>query len=104
MGMLELLQRLFGRESPSKDVARERLRMVLVHDRATVSPQVWEALKVDLIKVLSRYLDIDEESMDVQLQTENESVALVASIPVRSVKRAQNPETPPQADAGVGAL
>ena len=86
--MLELIQRLFAREAPSsKDVARERLRMVLVHDRASVSPQVWEALKVDLIRVLSRYLDIDEASMDVQLQTEKDSVALVASIPVRRVKR-----------------
>lgn len=86
--MLELLQRLFLRDAPnSKDVAKERLRMVLVHDRATVAPHVWEALKVDLIKVISRYLDIDEASMDVQLQTEKDAVALVASIPVRSVKR-----------------
>jgi len=78
--MLELIQRLFARDTPSsKDVARERLRMVLVHDRANVAPQVWEALKVDLIRVISRYLDIDEASMD--------SVALVASIPVRRVKR-----------------
>ncbi len=103
MGMLELLQRLFGREN-SKDVAKERLRMVLVHDRATVAPHVWEALKVDLIKVLSRYLDIDEESMDVQLQQEDESVALVASIPVRSVKRLQRPDAPPQAGTDVTAL
>lgn len=87
MAMLELLQRLFGRENPSKDVAKERLRMVLVHDRASVSPQVWEALKTDLIKVISGYLDIDEAAMDVQLQTEKEAVALVASIPVRRVKR-----------------
>jgi len=86
--MLELIQRLFARDTPSsKDVARERLRMVLVHDRANVAPQVWEALKVDLIRVISRYLDIDEASMDVQLQTEKDSVALVASIPVRRVKR-----------------
>ena len=88
--MLELLQRLFLRDGQnSKDVAKERLRMVLVHDRATVAPHVWEALKVDLIKVISRYLDIDEASMDVQLQTEKDAVALVASIPVRSVKRGQ---------------
>ena len=87
MAVLELLQRLFGRENPSKDVAKERLRMVLVHDRASVAPQVWEALKVDLIRVISTYLDIDEGAMDVQLQTEKDTVALVASIPVRRVKR-----------------
>ena len=98
--MLELLQRLFGRESGSKDVAKERLRMVLVHDRASVAPHIWEALKVDLIRVLSTYLDIDEDSMDVQLQTEKDSVALVASIPVRRVKR--GPMGPDSGAAGVG--
>lgn len=87
MAMLDLLQRLFGRENASKDVAKERLRMVLVHDRASVAPHVWEALKTDLIRVISGYLDIDEASMEVQLQTERDSVALVASIPVRRVKR-----------------
>ena len=87
MAMLDLLQRLFGRENASKDVAKERLRMVLVHDRASVAPHVWEALKTDLIRVISSYLDIDEASMEVQLQTERDSVALVASIPVRRVKR-----------------
>jgi cell division topological specificity factor len=85
--MLELLQRIFGRESPSKDIAKERLRMVLVHDRATVAPHVWDALKVDLIRVISSYLDIDESAMDVQLQRDNDAVALVANIPVRRVKR-----------------
>lgn len=85
--MLELLQRIFGRESPSKEIAKERLRMVLVHDRATVSPQVLEALKVDLIRVISNYLDIDEGAMEVQLERERDTVALVANIPVRRVKR-----------------
>ena len=61
--------------------------MVLVHDRASVAPQVWEALKIDLIRVISSYLDIDEAAMDLQLERENDSVALVANIPVRRVKR-----------------
>jgi len=98
--MLELLQRIFGREAPggpSKDVAKERLRMVLVHDRASVSPQVWEALKVDLIRVISQYLDIDERAMEVDLQSDKDAYALVASIPVLRVKRA----VPGQAGGGV---
>ena len=94
--MLELLQRLLGRENPSKEVAKERLRMVLVHDRASVAPHVWEALKTDLIRVISGYLDIDEASMDVQLQTDKDSVALVASIPVRRVKSGNDPGSAPQ--------
>ncbi len=88
--MLELLQRIFGRESTggqSKDVAKERLRMVLIHDRASVTPEVWEALKVDLIRVITQYLDIDERAMEVDLQNEKDAYALVASIPVLRVKR-----------------
>jgi cell division topological specificity factor len=85
--MLDLIHRLFGREGPSKEVAKERLRMVLVHDRASVAPQVWESLKVDLIRVISHYMDIDEAGMEVELQNNRNSVALVASIPVRNVRR-----------------
>jgi len=102
--MLDLLQRLFSRENPSKEVAKERLRMVLVHDRASVSPQIWEALKTDLIRVISGYLDIDEESMDVQLQTDKDSVALVASIPVRRVKRPGDSGGAAKLGHGVGAV
>ena len=104
MAMLDLLQRLFSRENPSKEVAKERLRMVLVHDRASVAPHVWEALKTDLIRVISSYLDIDEGSMEVQLQTEKDSVALVASIPVRRVKRPGDVGGAAQAGSGVGAM
>jgi cell division topological specificity factor len=89
--MLELLQRIFGRETPSKDVAKERLRMVLVHDRASVAPHVWEALRLDLIRVISTYLDIDEAGMEVELQQDKDAVALVANIPVRRVKRVPAP-------------
>lgn len=86
-GLLDLLNRVFGRESHSKDVAKERLRLVLVHDRASVSPQFLEALKNDLIQVISRYMEIDDHSMDMNFTTEDGSIALVANIPVRRMKR-----------------
>lgn len=82
---MDLISRFFGRE-PSKDVAKERLRLVLVHDRASVSPQFLEMLKNDLIQVISRYMEIDE-NVDVNLSSADGSVALVASIPVRRMKR-----------------
>ncbi|HHT36539.1 MAG: cell division topological specificity factor MinE [Candidatus Wallacebacter cryptica] len=85
--MLEWLAKLFGTTESSKDRAKERLRLVLVHDRAILSPGLLEALKEDMIAVLSKYMEIDEESLEVNLDSSDESVALVANIPVRSVKR-----------------
>lgn len=85
--MLELISRVFGRDNSSAAVAKERLRLVLVHDRTNVSPQFLEALKEDLISVITRYMEIEEEGMDVTLQTTETQVALVANIPVRRMKR-----------------
>ncbi|MEW6726739.1 cell division topological specificity factor MinE [Desulforudis sp. 1088] len=85
--MLEFLARIFGRDSGSKSVAKERLRLVLVHDRANVSPQLLQLMKADLIKVISNYLEIDDEGLEVSLERNENQVALVANIPVKRVKR-----------------
>ncbi|MHB1043638.1 MAG: cell division topological specificity factor MinE [Eubacteriales bacterium] len=87
--MLEFLSRiLFGKESGSKDVAKERLRLVLVHDRASISPQLLETLKSELIQVISNYMEIDEQALEVSLDSSGNTVALVANIPVKKLKRA----------------
>ena len=85
--MFDLLARVFGRDTHSKDVAKERLRLVLVHDRSSVSPQLLESLKEDLLKVISEYMDIDQEGFDVTFQNSDSQVALVANIPVLRMKR-----------------
>ncbi|NLG31918.1 MAG: cell division topological specificity factor MinE [Syntrophomonadaceae bacterium] len=88
--MLDILK-IFNRENMgSKNVARERLRLVLVHDRTSVSPDLLNALKEDLIKVIGNYLEIDEEALLVNLENDESSVALVANIPVKGFKRAAN--------------
>lgn len=91
MVLLDILSKIFNKDTvASKDIARERLRLVLVHDRASVSPDFLNALKEDLIRVIKEYLDIDEEALLVNLENEENSVALVANIPVRGFKRAVN--------------
>ncbi len=86
--MLDFLNKIFGKVEgqTSKNIAKERLRLVLVHDRTNMSPEMLEALKVDLIAVISKYMDIDEPSMRVDLDSSDNSIALVASIPVKQVK------------------
>lgn len=90
--MLLDLSKLFGRSKNSKEVAKERLKLVLIHDRANVSPQFLEMVKGEIIKVISNYMDIDEGELDIQLtRTKSEDgdrtvPALVANIPIKKVK------------------
>lgn len=86
--MLEFFTRLFGRDSGSKNVAKERLRLVLVHDRTSISPQILEEMKADMIQVISNYMVIDESKLEVSLDSSGNTVALVANIPVKGMKRA----------------
>lgn len=86
--MLDFISRIFAKESSSsKNVAKERLRLVLVHDRASISPHMLNNLKEDLIKVISNYMEIDESAMDVNLNQDDREVALVVNIPVAKMKR-----------------
>jgi cell division topological specificity factor len=86
--LFEFLAKLFGKDSSgSKNIAKERLRLVLVHDRTSISPELLQVLKTELIKVISTYLEIDEETLEVSLETSDNQVALVANIPVRGMKR-----------------
>jgi len=70
--------RVFGRDTGlSKNVAKERLRLVLVHDRADVSPQLLDDLKEDLIKVISNYMEIDESALEVNLDSSKDRKSVV---------------------------
>ena len=80
------LNRFFQGDS-ARQSARERLQLVLIHDRADISPQMFERLREDLIRVISDYMVISEEGIELDLERDGKSVALVASIPVLEVKR-----------------
>ncbi|AGL02644.1 cell division topological specificity factor MinE [Desulfoscipio gibsoniae] len=92
--MLEFINRIFGRENhSSRNVAKERLRLVLVHDRAGVSPELLQTLRIELIQVISNYMEIDENALEVSLDSNESQVALVANIPVKKMKRTMQTET-----------
>lgn len=85
--MLEFITRLFSKDSGSKNVAKERLRLVLVHDRTSISPQLLETLKAEMIQVISNYMEIDESALEVNFDSSGNTVALVANIPVKGMRR-----------------
>mgnify|MGYP000666078584 FL=1 len=90
--MFDLFKFLGKDESASKDIAKERLKLVLIHDRANVSPKFLDMVKGDIVKVMSDYVEIEEDSIDIRLNRipkddNTYSSALVANIPIRKVKK-----------------
>lgn len=82
----------FFKKKSSSTVAKDRLRFILVSDRANCSPELMEQIKNDIINVISKYIEIDTDGLDIKItQTEidgtNESVpALFANIPIKDLK------------------
>ena len=82
----------FFRKKSSGDVAKDRLKLLLISDRANCSPEIMELIKNDIIKVISKYMEIDCEGLDIQItQTESEGEngrvpALCANIPIKDMK------------------
>jgi cell division topological specificity factor len=71
----------------SKDLAKERLKLVLTHDRVDISPQMFEKLRRDLAIACAKYVEIDEAGVNVRLDSQDRTLALVASVPVIGAKR-----------------
>lgn len=87
------LFKVFGKnKTKSKNVAKERLKLVLVHDRLDLSPKFLEMIKGDIIRVVKEYAEIDQEGLDIKFTRmkrdyDNTPVsALVANIPIVKVK------------------
>ncbi len=78
-----LFDKLKGKEQVgSREIAKERLRLVLIHDRADISPIMLEALKADLIAVISEHLDIDKSGIEITLSEGKGQSRLQATIPI----------------------
>lgn len=84
--------KFFSKEKKSKNVAKERLKLVLIHDRNNVSPILLENIKHDIIEAVSKYMEIDGEGMDLKFSRTKRDIdsvpisALVANIPIVKIK------------------
>lgn len=74
---------LLWRQEKSKDRAKERLQVILVQDRFDLSPTELEQIKNDIYKVLSKYVHVNEEDMEMNFKRRKRNMALVASIPLQ---------------------
>lgn len=80
---MNIFNRLLGRAEPtSRDIAKDRLRLVLVQDRVNLSSEKMNELKDDLIKVISKYVEIDRDGIEISLTQSARQSRLTANIPV----------------------
>ena len=88
----ELYNKLLGffrqaeEEESAKDVACNRLRVVLMQDRTNLTPQLLEKMRGELVELLSKYLEMDKEALELNLEQEGDQMALMLSIPVIRAK------------------
>ncbi|MCC6957305.1 MAG: cell division topological specificity factor MinE [Anaerolineales bacterium] len=85
--MAGILDRIFGRDRKSAHLAKERLKLVLVHDRTDISPGVMELMKDDLIAAISKHIDIDAGDVRIEMATEGHEQRLIADIALRPPRR-----------------
>jgi len=81
---MSFFTRVFGGRG-SKDDAKTRLKMLLVHDAVDLTPREMEAMKAEVMEVIARYVDIDKDSVDFRLARDSGEIALVSNVPVRRV-------------------
>ena len=90
--MFDLFKTFSSENKTSKNVAKERLKLVLVHDRVDCSPQLLNMIKDDILKVISNYAEIEEDGLEIKMsKTRSENgdrpvSALDANIPLKNLK------------------
>lgn len=91
MTLRDTINRLLGLQRASATTARERLQLVLAHDRSDLNPELLEQMRREILEVVSRYVEIDFDEVDVSLETEDRVTALVANLPIRRAKAVARP-------------
>lgn len=87
--MENFIDRILGKKQSSASTAKERLKFVLIHDRADISPGQLEKMKNEIIKVISHYVEIDPGLVKINVTQEGREHRLVADIPIVPIKSKQ---------------
>jgi cell division topological specificity factor len=85
--MANWVDRLIGRKPNSANAAKERLKLVLIHDRTDLTPTELESMKNELLQVISRSVEIDPAAVKISMTQEGREQRLVADIPLKVARR-----------------
>lgn len=80
----------FSSKPTPKDVAKDRLKLILIHDRGDLSHETLEKIRIEILEVLSKYVEIEANDVEIAVSkaetVEGNSPALVANIPIKNIK------------------
>ncbi len=85
--MSSIVSRLLGRDRKSASQAKERLHLVLIHDRTNLTTSTLETMKDEIIGVISRHIDIDSRAVRIEMNKDGRQQRLIAEIPIRGPRR-----------------
>ena len=83
--------KVFSNKVTPKEVAKDRLRLILINDRGALAPEMLNKIREEILEVISKYIEIDGEDIDISFnraedEDGNSGPALVANIPIRNLK------------------
>lgn len=85
--MADWMKQITGNKKQSASAAKERLKLVLIHDRTELTPTELENMKNELLEVISRHVDIDKASVRITMNQDGREQRLTADIPLKASKR-----------------
>ena len=88
--MIQRLIQILTRADKSKDIAKSRLKLILVQDRLSISEEVMQSLQSEITKLLSKYFTLKTDEVEMDLEREDNALALVANIPILGMKEREN--------------
>jgi len=87
---MSIFSSLNSKQKP-KDVAKDRLRLILIHDRGDIAPEILDKMRIEILEVLSKYIEIEPEDVEIAVTKsdafDGDSIAsLVANIPIKGLR------------------
>ena len=89
MTLRDIINKLLRRQTSSASTARERLQLVLAHDRSDLSTELLDQMRKEILEVVAKYVEIDVDEGAVSLETEDRMTALVANLPIKRTMTGQ---------------
>ena len=84
--MFKRILRALSREQKSKSIAKNRLKLILIQDQIGINEEIMKALQAEMTQLLSKYFELESDHIEMDFRREEESMALVANIPVFGLK------------------
>ncbi|MEO1671299.1 MAG: cell division topological specificity factor MinE [Cyanobacteria bacterium J06631_2] len=77
----------WNKNGNSRNHAKSRLKLIIAHDRASINPDMMEAMREEILDVVARYVEVNRDEMQFSLSNDQRMTSLTANLPIRQIKR-----------------